>query len=271
MDEIKIIPMESTEISSYQEKASLDVQIATAKHYPRDIIQAKNDSIALATMDMATAESCGYSLPRGKTTIQGPSVHLARIIAQNWGNIRVEARVIDITSTQIVSQAVCFDLQKNYAVKVEVRRSIIDKYGKKYKDDMITMTGNAGNAISFRNAVFNVIPKNVVESVFKASKDMITGDLGSECKLKEKRNGWMAYYRKTYKVTDDQILKLLKVNTIDGIKQDQIITLAGVAQSIKDGDTTIAEAFATKPDNTKSVSDKKKDLKDNKIPKQEMP
>ena len=41
------------------ERANVDSQVATAKQYPRDLARSVNNSIAMATMDYATALSCG--------------------------------------------------------------------------------------------------------------------------------------------------------------------------------------------------------------------
>ena len=73
------------------ERANVDTQVATAKKYPRDMRRSLDDSIVMATLDKETAQSCGYALPRGNKPITGPSVHLAKIIVSNWGNMRTEA------------------------------------------------------------------------------------------------------------------------------------------------------------------------------------
>ena len=39
------------------ERANVDSQVATAKQYPRDLARSVNNSIAMATMDYATAQS----------------------------------------------------------------------------------------------------------------------------------------------------------------------------------------------------------------------
>lgn len=252
-EEIAIAQVETVDLYN-DEKAAIDVQIATAKRFPREIRRATDNSIAVATMDKQTAETCNYSLPRGGVNVAGPSVHLARIIAQEWGNLRVESKVISITNNQVVSQAVCFDLEKNYAVKVEVRKKITNKEGKRFNDDMITVTGNAANAIAYRNAVFAVIPKSVTDKVYNAAKNMITGDLSSEEKLIKKRKAIIDGFKENYNVTEAQILEVLGLNSINQIKQDEIVNLIGLAQAIKDGDTTVAETFLT----TKiAVADKK--------------
>lgn len=111
------------------ERANIDIQVSTAKQYPRSISRCANNAVAIATMDKETAQSCGYALPRGGKPITGPSVHLAKIIAQQYGNLRAEAKVVEITDRQVVSRGTAWDLENNYAVSFEVRRSIVGKGG----------------------------------------------------------------------------------------------------------------------------------------------
>ena len=86
MDEAsyEVLPVnaEGTEVQQVDviERANVDTQVATAKQYPRDIKRAINNSIAMATMDVQTAQSMGYALPRGGKPITGPSVHLAKLV-----------------------------------------------------------------------------------------------------------------------------------------------------------------------------------------------
>ena len=63
-----------------QDKAAIDVQIATAKNYPRNVQRAISNSIAIVTLDSETASTCTYSLPRGGKPITGPTVHLAKFL-----------------------------------------------------------------------------------------------------------------------------------------------------------------------------------------------
>lgn len=244
------------------DKASYDIQISTAKAFPRDIIRAVNDSVAIATIDIETAKSCGYALPRGGKTIQGPSVHLARIIAQNWGNLRVEAKVKEITYKEVISEAICFDLQTNVAIKVEVRRKITNKQGQRFNEDMITVTGNAANSVALRNAVFNVVPRSIVDKVYKEAKNMMTGDISSEAQLIKRRNEALQHFKDKYSATEKEVLEVLGIGSMNAIRQDEIITLLGLAQAIEDGDTTANETFS-RTVKKKTGDDKKKDLKDN--------
>lgn len=228
-----------------QDKAAIDVQIATAKTYPRNLKRAIDNSVAIVTMDTETASTCTYSLPRGGKPVTGPTVHLAKILAQQWGNLRVEAKVISIEQKQITSQAIAFDLENNLAIKVEVKRSIMSKNGR-FNDDMITVTGNAANAIALRNAILSVIPRAVVDKVYNEALKTITGDLSDQTKLIAKRKKVFDGFRETYELTEQQVLSVIGKAAIEHITQDDLVVLIGIAQAIKDGDTTVEMAFNTK-------------------------
>lgn len=256
MQENEVTIINDASIVYEQDKAQIDVQIATAKAYPRNIKRAVDNSIALVSMSQATAQSCNYAVPRGGKTISGPSVHLAKIVAQNWGNLRAEAKVVDIGSRQITSQAVCFDLENNLAIKVEVKRSIMTKSGR-MSDDMITVTGNAANSIALRNAILNVIPKAVVDEVYDAAKRTITGDLSDKQALLKKRKQVFDRFKDDYNVSEEELLSVVGKASIANITQDDIITLIGIGQALKDGDTTVEQAFRRQKQSTGDVDTNK--------------
>lgn len=237
-----VVKVESASIQYNQDRANIDSQVSTAKAYPRDIARSVTNAIFIATMDSETAAGCTYSVPRGGKPITGPSVNLARILVQTWGNLRAETKVVDITDKHIVSQATCWDIENNVAVKVEVRRSIMTKNGR-MNDDMITVTGNAGNAIAYRNAVYNVLPKSVIEKVYKSAMGMITGDVSDETKLIKRRVEVVEKLKKSFGVTDEEILYAVGKAKMEYIMADEIVVLIGIGTAIKEGDTTVEMAF----------------------------
>lgn len=246
MEEITITEVQDASVIYNQDKATIDVQISTAKAYPRNVKRSVENSIAIVTIDSETAATCTYSLPRGGKPITGPTVHLAKILAQNWGNLRCEAKVVEIGSKQITSQAIAFDLENNLAIKVEVKRSILDKTGKRFSEDMVTVTGNAANAIALRNAILSVIPKAIVDKVYNEAKHTITGDLSDKTKLIAKRKKVMDGFIETYSLTEKDVLSAIGKAAVEHITQDDLVVLIGIGQAIKDGDTTVAEAFKSK-------------------------
>ena len=245
LENYEALPVEAQEVQVVQvdavERANVDSQVATAKRYPRNIKRSIDNSIVMATMDSETAQSCGYALPRGGKPITGPSVHLAKIVVSNWGNMRTEAKVVQITDKQIISRGTCWDLEANVASAFEVRRSIVDSKGKRYSDDMITVTGNAANSIAYRNAVFSVVPKAVVDKVYKAAQRFITGDLSDEEKLIKRRTDAINHFNEEWGITEAEVIRLCGKQTVNQIRANEIALLLGMAQSLKDGDTTVED------------------------------
>ena len=225
------------------EKANVDVQVSTAKQFPRNVTRAIQNSIVMATIDPDTAQMMRYALPRGGKPITGPSVHLAKLIVSNWGNIRAEAKVVQITDSQVVSRGTCWDLENNVATAIEVRRNIKGKGGQRFSDDMITVVGNAANSIAFRNAVFSTIPKAVTDKVYRAAQECITGDLSDEAKLLQKRTNCLKFFNDEYGITEEEVIKLCGKQTVNQIKAEEIALMLGIYQSLKDGDTTVEEVM----------------------------
>lgn len=239
---MEVMQISGNDMAFLQEKAQVDVQISTAKAFPRNNKRSLENAIFTATIDKETASTCTYSVPRGGKAITGPSVHLAKILAQCWGNMRIEAKVIEVGEKHVTSQAVAFDLENNVAIKVEVKRSIMTKTGR-MSDDMIVVTGNAGNSIALRNAILSVIPKAVTDKVYNSAKQTITGDISDATKLLKRRKQVVDGLVQTYGLTEKEILFPLGKAAVDHITADDIVVLIGIGQAIKDGDTSVDEAF----------------------------
>lgn len=220
-------------------RTEIDMQIATAKRYPRDTKRVLERIRESATEDITIAQECFYSLPRGGKSVEGVSVRMAEIMAGAWGNLRVQTRVIGNDGKTITAQGICHDLETNVAVSVEVKRSIVDKYGKTYSEDMQVTTGNAASAIAFRNAVLKIIPKATTNKTIEEVKKVAMGKMKD---LKTSREQCVEVF-KQFKVTEEMLCELLEVEKISDINQEQLLTLRGLYNAIKEGTTTIEEAF----------------------------
>jgi hypothetical protein len=240
----EIIEVKEAEMLQAIDRAEVDIQIATAKKYPRDLNATLNKIATYATMDKETAEDCFYVLRRkGKNgqdnVIEGLSVRMAEIIAGAWGNLRVQTRIIGNDGRMITAQAICHDLETNFAVSKEVKRRITDSNGRTYSEDMQVVTGNAAASIAFRNAVLTVIPKAVTKKVVNEVKKVA---LGQSIDLEQSRQNVLAYFAKLG-VTQEQIFQYLDVKSIDEIDKQMIFELRATANAIKEGTTTVKETF----------------------------
>jgi len=278
MENNELVPttmVSSVEMISALNRSEVDIQITTAKTYPRVLSHVLNQVETYATMDSETAEDCFYALRRkGKpgeedTIIEGISVRLAEIIAGAWGNMRVQTRIIGNDGKTITAQGMCHDLESNLAVSVEVKRRITDRMGRTFSEDMQVVTGNAASAIAFRNAIGKVVPKAVLKNVIEKIKDVA---MGQSMDLETARQKLIAYYAKIG-VPTDQLLSYLSIENVQEMDKERCFQLKGLANAIKEGTTTVKESFAahTKEARAEALktkeekgNDKKKDMKEKK-------
>jgi hypothetical protein len=221
------------------ERASIDMQISTAKRYPRDFGKVKKSMLSLATLDSDTAATCFYKLSRSGQAIEGPSVRMAEIAVSCFGNIRAASRIIDNNGKVITAQGVCHDLENNTLISVEVKRRITDKNGKTYSEDMQVMTGNAACSIAFRNAVYKVVPLALIKPVYEEAKRCAVGDIKT---LAERRTNALKFFA-NLGVNKEQVLAYLAKHSVESIDLSDVETLIGLSTAIKDGNTTVEEAF----------------------------
>ena len=244
-NEIMLFQQEnSVEIYEAQERASIDIQVSTAKKYPRNLRRMNDNCIAIVCMNKETAESCRYSKPIGNNkTTSGASVHLARILAQQYGNIRIQQRIKDIGERNIVAEAIAFDLETNYAISVEARRCIIDKHGNRYSDAIIETNAMAVMAIAERNAILKIIPKSITDNVYNEAFKYSIGDLSDSSKLIIARDKWIKRFKNEYNATEDEVIFCLGLKTKEAIKAEDIATLSGFYNSLKEKEITVEELF----------------------------
>lgn len=220
-------------------RSEIESQVQTARRFPRSITAFRRKTQELATLDEDTAASMFYSLPRGGKRLEGPSVRLAEVAASAYQNLRYGARVIEVTDKVVVAQGFCMDLESNNATTIEVRRRITGKDGKKFNEDMIVVTGNAACSIALRNAIFKIIPFALVKPIFEEAK--ITS-IGKAESMGAKRGKMFDAYNKAG-VSQEKVLAFLERKGVEDVTVDDLITMRGLWTAIKDGDTSVDEAF----------------------------
>jgi phosphoribosylformylglycinamidine (FGAM) synthase PurS component len=240
----EIIEIKQADMLQALNRAEVDIQIATAKQYPRHLPEVLNQIATYASMDTETAEDCFYALRRKNpdgtpNVIEGISVRMAEIIANAWGNLRVQTRIIGTDGKTITAQGICHDLETNVAVSVEVKRRITNSAGKTYSEDMQVVTGNAASAIAYRNAVLKVVPKAVTKRVIEDVKQVA---LGKAIDLETSRKNALSNYAKAG-VSEQIICEYLGVTKKEEIDKEMLFLLKAAWNAIKEGTTTVYEEF----------------------------
>lgn len=237
-EEVSLVKPEVTALEAIT-RSEVAMQLDSAHRWPRSISRFLQEARSLATISVEVAESCMYSVPRGGKMITGPSVRLAEMVASSWGNLHVGARVIDATETEVIAQAVAWDLQKNTRVTIEAQRSILDRNGRRFNDDMIRVTGMAAISIALRNAVFRIVPRAYVDTVYAHARAVAVGDAKT---LVSRRDDVLGRLGKLG-ATPDRVLARLGVAGINDISLEHLETLIGLGTAIKGGDLPLDEAF----------------------------
>jgi len=219
-------------------RSEVAMQLDSAHRWPRSPSKFLRDALSLATYSREIAESCMYSVPRGGKMITGPSVRLAEMVASSWGNLHVGARVIDATQTEVIAQAVAWDLEKNTRITIEAQRSIVGKKGR-FDEDMIRVTGMAAISIALRNAIFRIVPRAYVDAIYEKAKAVAVGNAET---LVERRDESLQRLGKLG-VTPERVFARLGVAGPADINREHIEILIGIGTAVKSGDLSLDEAF----------------------------
>jgi len=240
-------------------RAEIDTQIATAKAFPRSLRTFKDKAHQMATLDKETAKSCTYAKPVGDGKIAtGPSARFAEIVAVAWKNLRFGGRVCEDSGDFIKAQGVAYDLENNIQVTIEESRSVMtsaknNMKPRRFSNSQVAVVGSATTSIAIRNAILKVVPKAYWKPIHEASIKAAVGDTAT---FAQSRKEWLDYFTKKG-VKIEAILATLEKNGIEDVDLDDLATLMGLANAIKEGEVTLQEAFAPPQTSTATAAKEK--------------
>lgn len=224
---------------------SIDIQVATAKRWPRKIKEVVKRLEESALLSPESAASCFYALPRGGKKILGKSIRLAEMAAAAYQNLRVATRIASVVPTgdnpHVVIEGVSIDVENNVAVSLQKRRRIIQKniYGeggavvgkKPVDEDDINLAVASCSATAYRDTVLKVVPSSITDPIYKQARAMAVAEAVRVAGSKEK------YLKRFHElgVQDFQILKALGLQKLDDIKGEHLEILIGIGTAISEG------------------------------------
>ena len=241
-------------------RAELDMQISTAKAYPRDVRRSLDYAEQLATMDEETAQSCFYVLPRKdkdgtKKEIKGGSIRLAEIIANAWGNLHAATRIIENDGRHITAEGVAWDLETN--VKITMQNKISIRFGEKdgkggytANADMQTVLSNAASAKALRNSIFKVVPKALVDRILEKA---MTFSVGDQKTLNKKVQEVVEKLTKMG-IDKQAMLDYYTCKSINEFTPEILRSLIGLGTAIKEGHIKIDEVFKAEDHQQNAIS-----------------
>jgi hypothetical protein len=238
-------------------RAEIDVQIATAKQYPRSLDLFQKRAISMATLDDETAESCIYRRPVGKKNGQqefaeGMSIRMAEIVGASYGNLRVYASMVEQTPEFVRARGAAIDLETNFASSSEVIESTLDRYGKPFSPRMRVVVAKAALAKARRDATFQVVPKALARPVESAVRKIL---MGSAVTIEKRRANVVAWIEKIG-IPAPRVYHAIGVQGPADLTVEKLELLTGIRTALKDGETTLDDAFPlVTPDPAQRKSD----------------
>lgn len=221
------------EIEQSRAVAEMQGAMVIAKKFPRNQIEAI-ERIKNACCRPTLASGALYSYARGGSEITGPSIRLAEVIAQNWGNIQFGIRELERNAGRSQVEAFAWDMETNVReVKTfTVEHTRYTKSGsRKLEDprDIYELIANDG-ARRLRSCILSIIPGDVVEAAVAQCEATLKASADTSLEAVKKLVETFA----TFGVSAEQIEKRIQCR-LDAIKPAQIVNLRKIYQSLRDG------------------------------------
>lgn len=222
------------------ERSLVDSQIATARAFPRSLDSFQKRATSYATLDYETAASCLYRRPvGGGKEAEGASIRLAEIVASCFGNLRVQATIVEQTERYVKAAGMAIDLESNYSGRSEVVESTVKRDGTPYDERQRIVVAKAALSKAYRDAVFRVVPKAMCKTIVDAARRVAVGDE----KTLEDRRTKVREWVKSLKVNEARVFSAIGVSGWADVGLPHLEVLTGLRTALVDGDTTIDEAF----------------------------
>lgn len=209
--------------------------IFLAKQFPRNVYQAEQ-RILDSCKRPALAEVAMYQYPRGGQKVIGPSIRLAEVLAQNWGNLSFGVKELEQKNGESVAMAYAWDLETNTRQEkvFTVKHSMKTKQGLKVLDDprdIYELVANNGSR-RVRACILGIIPGDIVEKAVEECSKTLAGN--NKGPLKDRIAKALNAFKEKYRITQEMIEEKFGYNA-DSFTEHDFVELINIFNSIKDG------------------------------------
>ncbi|MEK4030736.1 hypothetical protein MKZ02_19660 [Pseudobacillus sp. FSL P4-0506] len=244
------------QVSASREMEEVKGAIFLAKQFPRNVFQSEQ-RILDSCKRPALAQVAMYQYPRGGTKVTGPSIRLAEVLAQNWGNISFGVKELEQRPGESVAMAYAWDLETNVRQEkvFTVPHSMKAKGSIKKLDDPRDIYEKVANDGSrrLRACILGIIPGDIVDKAIAACEDTLRGN--SKGPLKDRVASALKTFKEQHRVTQEMIEDKFGYNA-DSFTEYDYLELIKIFNSLKDGMSKVEDWF----DKGASKKNKQSDL-----------
>lgn len=251
-DDFAPVPADDTRM---QVEAAKEIEAACilAKKFERDE-QRAFVKIMNACDRYGFAENALYSFPRGGTKVEGPSIQMARTLAQAWGNVRWGTEVVSDTPSTRKIRVWAWDMETNTRVSAEDEfAKKVWRRGKGWVDILFDENGSDDErtlreltyrkaSLILRGCLLQLIPPDYVEAAVKACEATLRRGPDKEGGSHEDRVRALLTAFSRVGVSKDMIEKRLR-HKLEALSPLEVAELRKVYKSIEDGQATVSEHF----------------------------
>ncbi len=221
-----------TNVGRYMQE--IQGMVFMAKQFPRNQFQAW-ERIEEACSRKSLAMEATYTYPRGGTNISGPTIRLAEVLAQSWGNMSYGVMELEQRQGESTAMAYCWDLETNtrvekiFTVKHEMKAR---EQIKKLSDprDIYELVANYG-ARRVRACILSIIPRDITEkAVAQCEKTLRSGVKGP---LLVDRLKDMVVVFKDFGVTQEMIEER-QGYPLDNFTEKDLVEMTNIFNALKD-------------------------------------
>lgn len=234
-----VIPVDGKALTALR-TAELEHAGEIARRHERSYQRFMDKLTGLCTLNKSVAESCNFSLPRGRKFIEGPSVRFAELAAPAWGNLEVSTTIMEVGDRSVVIRGRAHDHESNYTYEADIRRVVQWKRGaSKADEDSKQLAVSSGTSIARRNVILAIIPRALWWSAYEAALDVADG---KDMSMQQRRVAAIGAYAKLG-ATEEQVLARFGRETIDELAAQDIRALRGMLNAIKENQITLTDAL----------------------------
>lgn len=233
----------SVQVQASGEVAAIQATFAIAQEYPRDEVAAYTQ-IMHACKRPSLAETAAYEYPRGGSTVTGPSIRMAEVLARAWGRVDIGWRELQRRRFDSDVETHAIDMQtltrasRTFVVR-HVRRVGQRNVPLYDERDIYENMANAA-ARRMRACILQLIPGDVVEAALNACERTMR-EAGGDRPISDRVRDMVVAFD-DFNVSAEMISARLG-HDIAATSETGLATMRRIYNSMKDGASNIEDWF----------------------------